>query len=172
MANDSWRTPPEIFNHYNKRFDFALDVAASDDNHLCRNYITKEQDALTTSWNEAASDYIFGRYVWCNPPYSNPLPFVSRAIYYSRQGVGSVFLLNHDMSVEWSKMLVRYASELHVFIASGSKEDKTYRNGRIAFLGDDGQPIHGNTKGQVVAIIPPFSHGISHPVTHYMTLPK
>ena len=168
MANDSWRTPPEIFNYYNSRFNFSVDVAASDENHLCARYITEKQDALVTSWYQAGVND--GGYVWCNPPYSNPLPFVERCIYYSQQGIGSVILVNHDMSVQWARLIVKYASELNIFIASGSKADKTYRNGRIAFLDDGGKPVHGNSKGQFVAVIPPFSEGLSRPATHYIPL--
>jgi hypothetical protein len=50
MANDLWRTSPIVFEYFNKRCKFTLDVAADDENHLLPAYITKEGDALTQSW--------------------------------------------------------------------------------------------------------------------------
>ena len=35
MANDLWRTPPEVFNALNKEFQFVADMACSNENKLC-----------------------------------------------------------------------------------------------------------------------------------------
>ena len=50
-----------IFQHKN----FDLDTCAMEHNTKVKNFITPEQDTLTTDWQ--------GRYCWMNPPYSNPL---------------------------------------------------------------------------------------------------
>lgn len=39
-------TPTTFFNHYNRIFNFDLDVAASDKNHKCDMYFTEDQDGL------------------------------------------------------------------------------------------------------------------------------
>lgn len=41
-----WGTPQAFFDELDKEFHFDLDVAASDDNHKCSRYYTKETDGL------------------------------------------------------------------------------------------------------------------------------
>ena len=60
--SDEWTTPIELFDALHNRFIFDLDAAASDENHLCDRYYTKEHDGLRQSWE--------WRRVFCNPPYS------------------------------------------------------------------------------------------------------
>ena len=60
--SDEWTTPIELFDALHNRFIFDLDAAASDENHLCDRYYTKENDGLRQSWE--------WRRVFCNPPYS------------------------------------------------------------------------------------------------------
>ncbi len=55
-----WGTPPDLFAALNARFAFTLDAAASDANHKCPRYFTRESDGLAQPWT--------GR-VWINPPY-------------------------------------------------------------------------------------------------------
>ena len=49
MANDNWRTPPEVFQYFDSIYHFKVDVCASESNTLCREYITEEENALETS---------------------------------------------------------------------------------------------------------------------------
>lgn len=143
MANDTWRTPPEVFAYYNSIYNFQVDVCASKENALCKNYITEAEDYL--SYNFIYPDHT-GCYVWQNPPYSNPLPFVQKAIADSQlYGIGCVLLLNHDMSTKWAWNLCNHEIKHEVFIGK-----------RISFLNSEGVPVKGNSKGQFVAIIPPF----------------
>jgi len=60
--SDEWTTPRELFDKLNRRFLFTLDAAATDENHLCEKYYTKEQNGLNQSWA--------GERVFCNCPYS------------------------------------------------------------------------------------------------------
>jgi phage N-6-adenine-methyltransferase len=167
MANDLWRTPKEVFNYFNRRYDFQCDVAASDDNHLCDLYYTEISNALYNAWSYKVKP---GGFIWCNPPYSKPLPWIEKAITESQEsGIGSVILLNCDMSVEWSSLLVNLECKIIHSIASGSKKDKTYRNGRIAFLNENNQPVGENNKAQVIFIIPPYVRA-GEPVTVYLPL--
>lgn len=57
---DEWETPQDLFDRYGALYHFSLDVAASDKNHKCEKYFTKEDDGLSKTWRGA---------VWCNPPY-------------------------------------------------------------------------------------------------------
>lgn len=59
---EDWGTPDWLFKYLNRVFSFTLDAAASDENHLCKKYFTKENDSLKQSWK--------GEIVFLNPPYS------------------------------------------------------------------------------------------------------
>lgn len=58
---DNWATPQELFDQLNMEFWFTLDPCASDENHKCEKYYTKQQDGLLQDWS--------GETVFCNPPY-------------------------------------------------------------------------------------------------------
>jgi len=49
-AKDEARTPSELFTKLNDRFNFGLDICASETNHLCEIYYDKEMDALDLPW--------------------------------------------------------------------------------------------------------------------------
>ena len=72
-SNDqTWRTPRWLFEELNIEFNFDLDAAASNQNHLCASYLTEEQDALSLHWP--------GSVIWCNPPYGKGVGlFVQKA---------------------------------------------------------------------------------------------
>jgi phage N-6-adenine-methyltransferase len=159
VSNDTWRTPPEIFNYFNMGYDFKIDVCASKENSLCPDYIDQDEDALKADWLHKGLNRRKGTYVWMNPPYSKPLPFVERAINQSQlNGVGCVALLNNDFSTKWGTLLTIY--QCTIINITG---------GRIAFLNDFGKPVKGNPKSQIVVIIPPYVR-IGDPVTKYLPL--
>ena len=47
---DEWGTPVKFFEELDKEFQFTLDPCATNENHKCRNYFTKEQDGLKQNW--------------------------------------------------------------------------------------------------------------------------
>jgi len=49
MKNEEWETPQWLFNQINDVFNFDMDVAASDINHKCDNYLTKETCPLNSA---------------------------------------------------------------------------------------------------------------------------
>lgn len=57
---EDWETPQDFFDELNDEFHFTLDAAASDDNHKCDRYYTKDNSALDKEWDEQT---------YCNPPY-------------------------------------------------------------------------------------------------------
>ena len=60
-----WETPQDFYDRLDGEFHFTLDPAASDDNHKCEKYYTKNQDGLIHLWaNETA---------FCNPPYGQQI---------------------------------------------------------------------------------------------------
>lgn len=50
---DDWETPQTFFEKLNEEFQFTLDAAASDRNHKCDIYFTKETDGLSQIWGGA-----------------------------------------------------------------------------------------------------------------------
>lgn len=45
-----WETPQSLFDELDREFHFTLDAAASDTNHKCDRYYTKEQNGLIQDW--------------------------------------------------------------------------------------------------------------------------
>lgn len=142
---DYWRTPPELFAALNAEFIFQMDAAASQDNRLCRLFISEEENALTTSWPEAMG-YAEG-YVWMNPPYSDIGPFVDKAAHEKQWGrIGCVMLLPADTSVGWFSRAIETASEVR-FITGG----------RVSFVDPvKGKAVGGNNKGSMLIIWHPW----------------
>lgn len=73
LTSDEWATPHDFFERLNSEFDFTLDPCATEENHKCERYYTKEQDGLSKSWG--------GERVFCNPPYSQISQWVKKAYY-------------------------------------------------------------------------------------------
>lgn len=49
-ASEEWATPQDFFDALNAEFDFTLDPCATDQNHKCERYFTREQDGLKMDW--------------------------------------------------------------------------------------------------------------------------
>lgn len=62
---------PEEFAKLHARFNFTIDVAASEKNAKLPRFYTVETDGLKASWA--------GERVYCNPPYSNIRPWLEKA---------------------------------------------------------------------------------------------
>lgn len=81
---DDWATPIEFYKNLDKQFHFDLDPCASDENHKCKKYFTKEDDGLKKSW----------RYhrVFMNPPYGREIgKWVAKA--YKENLVNNTFIV-------------------------------------------------------------------------------
>ena len=82
---DDRGTLPALFDPLHAVHRFTLDVAASEANHRCDRYFTREHDGLLRSWS--------GERVWCNPPYSRLEPWVAKAWAEMRDGCELVVML-------------------------------------------------------------------------------
>ena len=69
--SDEWATPIDVYVSLDNEFHFTLDACATEENHKCDCYFTKEQDALKQDWA--------GETVFCNPPYSEIARWVEKA---------------------------------------------------------------------------------------------
>lgn len=85
-TTDEWPTPHYVFDKLDAEFSFELDVCATDDNHKCARYFTKEIDGLKQEWKGVC---------WMNPPYGRTIGQWIRKAYESSLGGGqSLFALS------------------------------------------------------------------------------
>jgi len=82
---DEWETPKDLFNKLDDMFNFTLDPASTEANHLCPKYYTQEENGLSKSW-----EY---EHVFLNPPYSDIATWVAKAAYESQKNHALVVLL-------------------------------------------------------------------------------
>ena len=83
---DNWETPPEVFKYLDNEFKFTLDPCASNENHKCDKYFTKEENGLLQDWG--------GQRVYCNPPYGRTVgDWVEKASKESRKENTTVVML-------------------------------------------------------------------------------
>lgn len=163
MANDLWRTPPEVFEKLNREFNFMADMACTHENALVSLHFTEDDNSLGFEWAKhpaLQSEHL--RYVWCNPPYSDPLPWIEQAVKAQKAGLGSVFLLNCDHSIGWFAETDQTVSEIRYIIPDEKKPSGKFKSGRLAFLDGDGEPQGGNSKGQFILVFNPFKVGTKH----------
>lgn len=102
---DEWGTPQWLFDLLDDEFSFQLDVCASEENHKVPRYHDIEANGLVSPW------------AWvnfCNPPYSNQLPWIERAVEEVLLGNTTVMLLKHDPSTKHGVLANSMADEVRV----------------------------------------------------------
>lgn len=136
--SDSWRTPSYLFQWFNKKFNFDMDVCASDENHLVDRYFTIDDDALSQEW---------GWVNFANIPYSQPMPWIEKAIEQKNRGKITVMLVPADPSTKWFKLGFDNADKV-IFIS-----------GRISFIrADTGEAGSSYNKGSCVFVFGKNEH--------------
>jgi len=143
---DLWQTPSGLFNKLDMEFAFTCDVAASNKNHLCAEYLTEIENAIDSPWGDVN---------WCNPPYSDITPWINKAIIeHDAYNKTIVMLVPSDTSVKWFKLAYESCNEVR------------FISGRISFINAYTQlPVNGNNKGSVIFIWRGNSPKNSHTVT-------
>lgn len=163
---NSWGTDPRVFNALNKEFNFALDVAASHENHKCPMYYTKDDDALSIDWSKALKAYGM-RPAWSNPPYGRGLikRYFDKSIEQKAKGVTSVHLVPATLDAQW--LTIDEISEIRVitggrltFIAPCDYVIKG-KNGKPDRYIKKGDAVAGNTKGSMIVIFRPSKMPLS-----------
>lgn len=56
--SDEWSTPDYVFDSLDKEFHFTLDPCATEENHKCIRYFTKEKNGLEKDWGGKLSSAI------------------------------------------------------------------------------------------------------------------
>lgn len=101
----AWRTPRRIFEPLHRQFNFTLDAAADAENALCPEYFDEKTDAFAQKWTTDG-------YVWLNPPYAQPTPWLFKALYEVREAKrcnGVVMLLPAAVGVKWFRQALQNA---------------------------------------------------------------
>lgn len=105
-ATDEWYTPIDFYNELNKEFNFNLDPCATDINHKCAKYFTKEDNGLLQSWG--------GYNVFCNPPYGRIInAWVEKAYNESKKdNTLIVMLLPARTDTKWFHNFIYHKAEI------------------------------------------------------------
>ena len=136
LEKDEFRTPPYIFKWAEKHFaanKYDIDLAATNANTQVCQYYNKSDDALQKSW------HIMGREGWCNPPYSDITPWLTKASVEATHGFNTTFLIPSPNGEARDTLLFKKATAI-IFII-----------GRISFIAPDGTERTGNNTGSVFA---------------------
>ena len=166
VVRDLWETPNEIVDYLAERYGaYDLDAAASEHNKKCEKFYSKETNCLKRWWGS-------NKHVWLNPPYSNPDPFVLKAIEQMEHGNQIDILLPADNSTAWFADAVKNAAEIIWIVGDvWENEGRQYsRTGRVAFIsGLNGEAVQGNNKGSVIFIMRKLKDGETQK-THYVPI--
>jgi phage N-6-adenine-methyltransferase len=75
-AEQAYRTPGFVYDHYHRQFNYILDLAADFNNTLCPYFYDDKSDALSRDWvtdlyryHETSNDPTKRCGAWCNPPF-------------------------------------------------------------------------------------------------------
>lgn len=103
---DEWYTPIDFFNELDAEFHFNLDPCATDENHKCDRYFTKEIDGLSQKWG--------GSRVFCNPPYGRVIgEWVKKAYEESKlPNTLVVMLLPARTDTQWFHNYIYHKAEI------------------------------------------------------------
>ena len=129
---DSLQTPRYIFDWLNSKYNFDVDLCASDDHHFCDKYYTKENSCLNQIWEPGGVGF-------CNPPYSDIDPFIDLAIQYASWNFTTVFLIpDFNGEARFDKIPKHAKTIIHLI-------------GRISFIRPDtGEAYVGNNRGSCI----------------------
>lgn len=89
--SDEWQTPDWLFQELNKEFNFDIDLCATKENSKCNHFCWDFLHSLTGSVDSNCVGTLYDdiehmpvKTAFCNPPYSNPKPFIEKAWEYSQ----------------------------------------------------------------------------------------
>lgn len=142
---DSWRTPPEVFRWASGLIGgFDYDAACTSLNCLApplwERAGFRAGDSTSHKWPDGAR-------IWLNPPYSNPDPLLRKALACSSITCALIMSPNGEARFE---ALMKQSHEIAIV---GWRDGFRDCSGRISFIGPNGKPVSGNTRGSSLFII-------------------
>ena len=132
---DNRATPPEVFAPLHERFGFTLDACALPSNAKLPHFFTPEDDGLRRSWGNHV--------VWCNPPFSDIYPWVTKAHLETRATVVMLLPANRTEQRWWQEMVEPYRD------GRGYRLTVEFLPGRLRFLAPGEDTVKPNSR-------PPF----------------
>lgn len=72
-----WATPADFYAAVHKEFRPSIDVCARAENKKCPVFISPEQNALRTGAEWLSDEHPVA---WCNPGFSDPMPWMQKAV--------------------------------------------------------------------------------------------
>ena len=103
--SDEYSTPGWIFAELDDEFGFTLDPCATEENHKCERYFTKENNGLKQSWKHER--------VFCNPPYSEIGKWVKKSWEETRtKNTVVVLLIPARTDTKWFHDYILHRSEI------------------------------------------------------------
>jgi phage N-6-adenine-methyltransferase len=126
-SKDNWETPPYFFNLLDLEFNFDVDLASSEVNHLCDEYYTEENSGLKANCK--------GKTVFLNPPFSNKEIWLKKA-YEESQKLDTIVIVIIPANTDtewWHKYCMRKAYEIR------------FCKGRVNFLLNGEETKNGAT---------------------------
>lgn len=136
-TSDEWATPPHVFEQIDDLFGpFDLDPCCRVETRKAPHYFVKADDGLARAWGYPS--------VFVNPPYSNPRPWIVKAIEQIRLRFTRrvVMLLPAATDTTWFHDLVL------------PHADVIFMRGRVKFYGWKGTPIGSPKAGTILAVFP------------------
>lgn len=146
---DTYPTPQPVFDRLDAEFRFTCDGAASEANTKVPSFfIGEQQDFLSYPLQNER--------VWINPPFSNPLAFVKRAVeLFEQHNCLVVMLLPVDISTSWFSLIAEKATEIRLIVG-----------GRVKFLSPDTGKWTDVCRGNQIVIFNPQHRGMSQVIRH------
>lgn len=136
-TSDHWATPPSLIEDLEREFGpFDLDPCCMPVTAKAPKFYTAQENGLAQPWH--------GK-VFMNPPYSNPAPWVEKALSETRSGNAHlvVALLPVATDTKW----------FHDFI--NGKAEIRFLQGRVRFFGWAGTPITAPKSPSMIVIFSP-----------------
>jgi phage N-6-adenine-methyltransferase len=134
---DSLQTPQYLITWLKERFRINFDLCASQDNHVCDYFFTKEVDSLKQVWHNLKE----GTTGYCNPPYSRGMvdKFVYKAIEEAALGFTTFMVIPELNGERRTRYIMRYATRIIHF------------DQRVNFIHPlTGKEQKGNNRGTIV----------------------
>lgn len=132
-SSDEWSTPQKIIDELTREFGaFDLDPCCRVETAKAPRYFTLAENGLLQKWD--------AKRIWLNPPYSNPSPWLRRAVQAARDGSLVLALLPVSTCTGWFHDLVLPFAEIR------------YIRGRVRFIGWVGTPICAPKSPSLIAI--------------------
>ena len=150
-GSEKWETPDSLFQFLHQEFNFDLDAAAEEHNTKLPNFISPQEDSLSTDWHTR------GNTVWLNPPYGRGIKlWIQKAYQESLKGICVVVLTFARTDTDWWHRYARKAAELRLV------------KGRGKFIREDGHTGPAMAPSAILV----FDEERKEPIVRHVVVPR